>query len=191
MVAASPISAARTSSRSGTTEECNSEARVCSDAMIDQLRFTAKITSSAIEAIRPSSDPPVTGRTILSRVNEPDGSSDGKAGDQGVVFVINGAATVYYGPQQVGDGGTNVTAGGLASGPLTVTGPGVSATGGQSAQAGQDASVAGRDVGSAAAKGGAAKEGWWARLRERGMMVAFATIVGTIVAVCVWAGWTP
>jgi hypothetical protein len=113
----------------------------------------------------------------LSRVNEPDRSPaqppGGKAGDQGVVFVINGAgATVYYGPQQADDGGTNVT----AAGPVTVSGPG----------------------GSAAAKGGPAKEGWWARLRKRGMIVAFATIagaiaavIGAIVAVCVWTGWTP
>ncbi len=113
--------------------------------------------------------------------------------------MINGAgAIVYYGPQQAGDGGTNVTTGGLASGPVTVFGSGGNATGGQSAQAGRDAVIAGGDASSAAAKGESAKEGWWARLRKRGMIVAFAIIVGaiaavigTIVAVCVWTGWTP
>ena len=92
----------------------------------------------------------------------------------------------------------NVTAGGLVSGPVTASGQGGSATGGQSAQAGRDASVAGRDAGSAPAEGKPAKEGWWARLRKRGMIVAFATIAGAIaaviaaiIAVCAWTGWTP
>ncbi len=128
----------------------------------------------------------------MSRVDEPHGSPAQPPGDPGVVFVINGAgATVYYGPQQVGDGGTNVT----AAGPVTVSGPGGSAAG---AQAGRDVPISGRDAGSAAAKGEPAKAGWWVRLRKRGMIVAFATVVGaiaavigTIVAVCAWTGWIP
>ena len=43
-----------------------------------------------------------------------------------------------------------------------------------------------------------AKESWWAKLRKRGMVVAFTTIiggigtvVGTVVAVFTWLGWTP
>lgn len=42
------------------------------------------------------------------------------------------------------------------------------------------------------------KEGWWARLRKRGAVVAFATIIGSIaavagvvVAIMLAAGWKP
>jgi hypothetical protein len=128
----------------------------------------------------------------LSRVNEPRHFPAQPPDGKGIIVVITGdGATIYYSPQQAGDAGTNVTAGGPASGPVTVSG-------GQSAQSGRDAVIAGRDAGSTVAKGKSAKQGWWARLRKRGMIVAFATIVGaiavvigTIVAVCAWTGWTP
>jgi hypothetical protein len=42
------------------------------------------------------------------------------------------------------------------------------------------------------------KEGFWARLRKRGLIVslaiiigAIAAVVGTVVGICVWVGWTP
>ena len=42
------------------------------------------------------------------------------------------------------------------------------------------------------------KEGFWARLRKRGLIVSLAIIIGSIAAVvgpavgiCVWIGWTP
>lgn len=37
----------------------------------------------------------------------------------------------------------------------------------------------------------AEKEGWWARLRKRGILVAIATVVAAVVAVFTWIGWTP
>jgi hypothetical protein len=43
-----------------------------------------------------------------------------------------------------------------------------------------------------------AKEGWWTRLRKRGAVVAFSTIIGAIaavagvvIAILVAAGWKP
>ena len=75
--------------------------------------------------------------------------------------------------------------------PATVGDAHGSATGGQAVQAGWDATVA-------HAEDQPSKEGWWARLRKRGMIVAIATIVGAIaaivgaaVAICAWVGWTP
>lgn len=57
---------------------------------------------------------------------------------------------------------------------------------------------AGRDASVARAEDQAPEKGWWARLRERGVVVtiaiiigAIATVIGTAVAICVWAGWTP
>ena len=42
------------------------------------------------------------------------------------------------------------------------------------------------------------KEGWWARLRKRGAVVAFATIIsalvgvaGVVIAIMIAAGWKP
>jgi hypothetical protein len=65
-------------------------------------------------------------------------------------------------------------------------------------QAGHDAAVTGQDATITGAEDQAVKEGWWARLRKRGAVVAFATIIGaiaavagTVVGVCVWIGWKP
>jgi hypothetical protein len=99
-------------------------------------------------------------------------------------FVINGDGTsIHCIPQNAADGGTNVTAGG----PVTAT----AAHGSQAVQAGQDAIVA-------RAKDHPSRKGWWARLRERGMVVAIAaivtaiaTVIATAVAICAWIGWTP
>jgi hypothetical protein len=131
-------------------------------------------------------------------------------GDQ---FVITGdRATINYSRQHSGDGGTNVTvAGGSAPGPVTVSGTYGSAIGSQAAsganssvvgsqavQADHDAIVTGRDATITSARDQPVKEGCWARLRKRGMFVALATIIGaiaavtgTVVAACVWIGWTP
>lgn len=66
------------------------------------------------------------------------------------------------------------------------------------AATGRDAAATGRDAAITGAGDQPVKEGWWARLRERGMLVALATVIGAIaavagtaVAVCVWIGWTP
>jgi hypothetical protein len=105
-----------------------------------------------------------------------------------IQFVINGDGTsIHCSPQGAAAGGTNVTAGG----PATAAGAHGNATGGQAVQAGRDATVA-------RAEDQSSKEGWWARLRARDMVVAIATIVGAIaavigtaVAICAWVGWTP
>jgi uncharacterized membrane protein YphA (DoxX/SURF4 family) len=73
---------------------------------------------------------------------------------------------------------------------VTAAGAHDSATGGQAVQAGRDATAARAEYQSP-------RKGW-ARLRERGVIVAIATIVGAIavvigtaVAICAWVGWTP
>jgi hypothetical protein len=101
-----------------------------------------------------------------------------------IQFVINGnGVSIHCIPQSATDGGTNVTAGG----PVTAAG----AHGSQAMQAGRDATVA-------RAEDQPSEKSWWARLRDRGMVVAIATIVGAIaviigtaVAICAWVGWTP
>ena len=151
---------------------------------------------------------------------------DKQAADQAVQFVITGDRSVInYTLQHATGGGTNVTvSSGSASGPVTVSGEHGSAigsqtasganssvvgtqdaggadssvVGGQAVQAGRDAVTAGQD---AAIPGGGdqpVKEGWWARLRKRGAVVAFATIIGAIaavagvvVAIMIAAGWKP
>jgi AbiTii len=136
---------------------------------------------------------------------------DKLAADQAIQFVVTGdRPTIHYSFQHASDGGMNVTGGG-AAGAVTVAGAHGNAIGSQTAsganssvvgiqpvQADRDAMVVGRDATITDAKDQPVKEGWWARLRKRGMFVAFATIVGgiaavvgTIVAICVWVGWTP
>jgi hypothetical protein len=138
---------------------------------------------------------------------------DKVAADQAIQFVITGdRPTIHYSSQHAADGGTNVTVGGgSAPGPVTVSGAHGSAIGSQTAsganssvvgsqpvQADHDAIVTGRDATITGAKDQPVKEGWWARLRKRGMVVAFAIIIGSIaavvgtaVAVLAWIGWTP
>jgi hypothetical protein len=116
-------------------------------------------------------------RTILSEV-------DGKHEQRIIVVIKNRGATINRIPQQSSDGGTNE---GLPSASATMSGPGGSAPHGQSARAG-----------GAAAENKPGKAGWWVRLRQRETVVdlaiivgAIATVIGTIVAVCAWTGWTP
>jgi hypothetical protein len=151
---------------------------------------------------------------------------DKLAADQAVQFVITGdRPTIHYSPQQATNGGTNVTVdGGPAPGAVTVSGAHGSAigsqtasganssvvgsqaangtdssvVGGQAVHAGHDAVTIGQDATLTSATDQPAKEGWWARLRKRGMFVAFATIIGaiaavvaTVVGIAVWIGWKP
>jgi len=138
---------------------------------------------------------------------------DKLAADQATQFVITGdRPTINYSSQRAADGGTNVAVvGASAPGPVTVSGTHGSAIGSQTAsganssvvgsqavQADHDAIVTGRDVTITSTEEQPVKEGWWARLRKRGMVVAFAIIItavaavaGTAVAVCAWIGWTP
>jgi|HubBroStandDraft_3_1064219.scaffolds.fasta_scaffold101929_2 hypothetical protein len=147
---------------------------------------------------------------------------DQMAADQAVHFVITGdRTTIYYNSQHAADGGTNVAVGvgsaavsgphGSAIGSQTASGANSSVVGGQAAtganssvvggqavQAGHDAVTAGQDATISSAADQSVREGWWARLRKRGMVVAFATIigaiaavVGTVVGIAVWSGWKP
>jgi hypothetical protein len=121
---------------------------------------------------------------------------DKTAADQAVQFVVTGKRPVInYTVQRAADGGTNVAVNsGDKAGPVTVSGAHGSVVGGQAVQAGRDAFTAGQG----AAMPGAVDQGWWARLRKRGAVVAFSTIigaiavvVGTAVGIFVWIGWTP
>jgi hypothetical protein len=68
---------------------------------------------------------------------------DKLAADQATQFVITGdRPTINYSPQHAGDGGTNVTVGGAAPGPVTVSGAHSSAIGNQTAS-GPNSSVVG------------------------------------------------
>jgi len=70
--------------------------------------------------------------------------------------------------------------------------------GGQAVQAGRDAITAGQDAAVPGGEEQPVKEGWWARLRKRGAVVAFATIIsalvgvaGVVIAIMIAAGWEP
>lgn len=149
---------------------------------------------------------------------------DRAAADQAVQLVVTGEGPVInYTVQQAADGGTNVTVNSeSAAGPVTVSGANGSAIGsqtasganssvvgsqaasgtgsvaGQAVQAGRDAISAGQDATITGAGDQPVKEGWWARLRKRGAVVAFATIItaiagvaAVIVAILIAAGWKP
>lgn len=138
------------------------------------------------------------------------------AGDRSVInFIVQHAAdggtnvAVTAGPVAVaGANGTAVgsqTASGANSsavGSQEVGGAGSSVVGGQSSHAGRDVVSAGHDADVRAAVRAAGEqpvhEGWWARLRKRGAVVAFAAIVtaiagvaGVVIAIMVAAGWKP
>jgi hypothetical protein len=73
-----------------------------------------------------------------------------------------------------------------------------SVAGGQAVQAGRDSVTARQDAAVPGGKEQPVNEGWWARLRKRGAVVAFATITGAlagvagvIVAVMIAVGWKP
>jgi hypothetical protein len=131
--------------------------------------------------------------------------------DQATQILITGnRPTISFSSQQAGDGGTNVmVAGADAAGPVTVAGAKGSATGSQTASgenatvtgshavsgagstvAGGQAVQAGRDA-STAAEEQSVKEGWWARLRNRGVIATAAIIVTGIGTVLIWTGWKP
>ena len=150
---------------------------------------------------------------------------DKLAADQAVQFVITGdRATIRYTSQHAADGGTNTTVSASAPGPVTVSGAhgnaigsqsasganssvvgsqaasgaGSSVVGGQVVQADHNAVSAGQDATITAAEDQPLKESWWARLRKRGAVVAFAIIIGAIaavagviIAILVAAGWKP
>ncbi len=123
------------------------------------------------------------------------------AGDAANVAVASGAAA---GPVAVSSRGGTAIGSQTASGPnssvvgsQTASGANSSVVGGQSAGAGRDVVTAGRDVAPSAGEQ-PVMEGWWARLRKRGAVVAFATIIGAlagvaavVITIMVAAGWKP
>ena len=101
---------------------------------------------------------------------------------QVVQFVFTGDRPVinYISQHAVGGGGNS------------------SVLGGQAVQAGRDAVTAGQDAAVLSGEEQPVKEGWWARLRKRGAVVAFATIIGAlagvagvVIAIMIAAGWKP
>jgi len=147
---------------------------------------------------------------------------DKQAADQAVQFVITGdRPTINYSTQHATNGGTNVKVdGGPASGPVTVSGAHGSAIGSQTAsgpnssvvgsqtangadssvvgglavQAGHDAVTAGQDATITNATDQPVKEGWWARLRKRGVVVSLAiiiTAIAAVVGIAISLGWKP
>lgn len=101
---------------------------------------------------------------------------------QMVQFVFTGDRPVInYISQHAADGGTNS-----------------SVADGQAVQAEHDAVAAGQDAAVPGGEGQPVKEGWWARLRKRGAVVAFATLIGAlagvagvVIAIMIAAGWKP
>jgi AbiTii len=152
---------------------------------------------------------------------------DKQAADQVMQFVITGDRSVinYIVQHAAGDGAVTAVAGGAGAGPVavssgdgtaigsqtasganssvvgsqTASGANSSVVGGQSARAGRDVVTAGQDAAvPPAGEQQPVKEGWWARLRKRGAVVAFATIIGAlagvagvVIAIMVAAGWKP
>lgn len=79
---------------------------------------------------------------------------------------------------------------GTAIGNQTASGANSSVTGSQAIR-GDNNVVAGRDANAGASGQSVDKKSWWARLRERGVVVSAAIIVGTIVAILAWLGLGP
>jgi hypothetical protein len=136
---------------------------------------------------------------------------DKGAADAAVQLVITGDRnTINYSPQHAADGGTNALIGALAAGPVTVsrasgTAIGSQAAGDNSSVVGSQAvhgnrnTVTGQDTTTGAVGNQEPRhENWWTRLRQRGVLVAFFTIVGgiagvvgAVAAVLTLLGWTP
>src|SRR5260221_6168003 len=86
--------------------------------------------------------------------------------------VVSGAHSSAIGSQTASGANSSVVGSQAANGAAS------SVVGGQAVQARHDAVSAGQDATIAGAQDRPGKEGWWARLRKRGMVVAFAIIVG-------------
>lgn len=149
---------------------------------------------------------------------------DKQAADQVIQFVITGDRSVInynHIVQHAACGGANVaaTAGPVAlagtngtaigsqtasganssvTGTQVASGTGSSVSGGQSVRAGGHAVIAGQDASVPGSGEQPVKKGWWARLRERGAVVAFAAIItaiagvaAVVVTIMVAGGWKP
>jgi hypothetical protein len=130
---------------------------------------------------------------LASLTPEDQAVPDKGAADAAIHFVVTGDRnTINYSPQQATGGGANIVTvsgeQGTAIGSQTASGANSSVVG---SQTGDHNAVAGRDATDHDAEEQAAKEGWWTRLRKRGVLVAIFTIVAGVIAVFTWIGWTP
>jgi hypothetical protein len=91
--------------------------------------------------------------------------------------IVSGANGSTIGSQTASGANSNVV------GSQAANGTDSRMVGGQVVQAGHDAVSAGQDATITSAADQSVKRGWWARLRKRGVVVAFAIIIGAIAAV--------
>jgi hypothetical protein len=193
-----------------------------SDTIIDSLNKHNMASDSRVEVVYwPVSNASLRGvlvgvRTALAELiaelvaltPDTQETPDKVAADQAVQFVITGnRPTIHVTAQQALDGGTNVAVApaegggdvtvsgtGIAIGSQTASGAGSSIVGSQSANGNQN-TLTGRD---GAAADSSVVQGWWARLRKRGWIVALSTVLACVAGVgslafaaFTWLGWTP
>lgn len=132
---------------------------------------------------------------LVSLTPEDQAVPDKGAADAAVHFVITGNRnTINYIPQHATGGGANTATvasdHGTAIGSQTASGATSSVVGSQTVQ-GDHHTVAGREATNRDILEPLVKEGWWARLRKRGMLVAIFTVIAGFIAVFTWIGWTP
>jgi hypothetical protein len=79
-------------------------------------------------------------------------------------------------------------------GSQTASGADSSVVGGTAVQAGHDVVAAGQDATITTATDQPVDEGWWARLRKRGVVVSLAIIItamAAVVGIAISLGWKP
>lgn len=118
------------------------------------------------------------------------------AADQAVHLVITGERPTINVSAPGVQSAIVATGNGTAIGSQTASGENSTVVGAQAVH-GNEATVAGRDIATATSPS-QESEGWWTRLRKRGIFVAFFTVVGgiagvigAIVGVLSWVGWVP
>jgi hypothetical protein len=147
---------------------------------------------------------------------------DQRAADQAVHLAVTGdRPTIYLTSQHADGGGTNLAVGGGSApesvivsgahgtavgtqtasgtnssvvGSQLANGAGSSVAGGTAMRADHDVVAAGQDATITSATDQPVKEGWWARLRKRGVVVSLAiiiTAIAAVVAIAISLGWKP
>lgn len=120
---------------------------------------------------------------------------DKAAADQAIRFVVTGDQnTINVSQHSTSDDGTSVSISTPDAGPVTVSGTHGTAIGSQTASGanssvmgtqtqGDQSAIAGQNLTSNSGREQSSEEGWWARLRKRGMIVAFATVMGALATI--------
>lgn len=132
---------------------------------------------------------------LVSLMPEDQAVPDKRAADAAVHLVITGDRNTinYISQESASDGANTVTVAGsdaTAIGSQTASGANSSAVGSQAVR-GDCSVVAGRDAPNGDRAEPPEKDGWWARLRKRGALVAIFTVIAGVVAVFTWIGWIP